>query len=50
MSGAFFWFIALMVVILYLMIVILGAMRRSRNRSSYRESFLLNRDRDRFDR
>lgn len=49
MSGAFFWAMAVAVVILYLMIVLLGAMRRSRNRSYYRESLLRKRDLDRFD-
>ena len=51
MMGSPFWAILVMAVILYLMIVILGVMRRSQNRNSYRESLLRDRDRDldRFD-
>ena len=51
MMGSAFWAILVMAVILYLMIVILGVMRRSQNRNSYRESLLRDRDRDldRFD-
>jgi len=47
MMGSAFWAILVMAVILYLMIVILGVMRRSQNRNSYRESLLRDRDRDR---
>jgi len=49
MNGAFFWAMAVAVVILYLMIVVLGTIRRSRNRSYYRDSLLRKRDLDRFD-
>jgi hypothetical protein len=43
-SGLFFYGLAGMVIILYLMIVVLGAMRRSRDRASLRSS--LRRERD----
>lgn len=47
MSGLFFYGVAAMVVIIYLMIVVLGAMRRSRNQASLRSSVLRERDRER---
>ena len=47
MSGLFFYGLAGMVIILYLMIVLLGAMRRSRDQASLRSRLRRDRDRER---